>query len=236
MALGVLRGLRAASGGTNGSKSKSYADAVSRSSSSSSNGDATAAADAFAAAAAASLLVGVGGGGGVDEMQATTAATAQEAAGDDSQALACLGRALLSAGRPAHAVAALERAVADEGTSAPASTWMLLGTARGVVLEEAKQRNFSTDGSSDIGSVSTGAPSSPQLAPPPHPLSAAAAFACAALAAPDASPPWESLAVALTAAGREDLAAAADARRRELPRELLRLAQMPPAAAAAANP
>ena len=65
-------------------------------------------------------------------------------------------------------------------------------------------------------------PAAPFSSPPSSSsLAAAAACARAAQLAPDASRPWESLVVALVAAGRGDLAAEADARR--VPAELLRL-------------
>lgn len=168
MALGCLRGLRAASGkGGGGKRPTDGNDDLS----------ATAAADAFAAAAAAASV-----GGGPDS-------------GDDSVALAALGRALLSAGRAGHAVAALEKAAARSGSPA---TWMLLGRARGQALPMT-----SWSGSGDGGAGHAVGSS----------LAAAAAFARAAQLAPDAPAPWEALAVALTAAGREDLAADADSRR-----------------------
>lgn len=174
MALGCLRGLRAASGKGGGTGANEYS--------------ATGAADAFAAAAAAAAACSVG----------------PESGGDDSVALAALGHALLSAGREGHAVAALEEAVAR--SSSPA-TWMLLGRARG------QARTSSLSGGGGGGENSSNSSSSSSLA-------AAAAFARAAQLAPDASAPWKALALALTAAGREDLAAAADARR--MPAELLR--------------
>ena len=176
MALGCLRGLRAASGKGGESAVPSF--------------PATAAADAFAAAAAAAAAASSSSGG----------------EGDDSVALAALGRALLSAGRAGHAVAALEKAAAGSGSAA---TWMLLGRARGQALMAA-EANKGLGGSN--GTSSAPPSSSPSPSPSPS-LAAAAAFARAAQLAPDASPPWEALAAALTAAGREDLAAAADARR-----------------------
>ena len=162
MALGCLRGLRAASGKGRGEGATGES--------------ATAAADAFAAAASSSVSGG----------------------NDDSVALAALGRALLSAGRAGHAVAALEKAAATSGSAA---TWMLLGRARGqALMMETPNLVGGSDGSGGTSSSFSS-------------LAAAAAFARAAQLAPDASAPWESLSVALVAAGREDLAAAADARR-----------------------
>lgn len=182
MALGCLRGLRAASGkgGAAGGESSTLS--------------ATEAADAFAAAA--SSVCNSDNNGGGDE--------------DESVALAALGRALLSAGRPGHAVAALEKAA---GRSGSAATWMLLGRARGQALASSKS-SLNENGNGNGNSNSSPSPS------PASSLAAAAAFARAAQLAPDASPPWEGLALALTAAGREDLAAAADAR--QMPAEVLR--------------
>ena len=103
---------------------------------------------------------------------------------------------MLSAGKAGHAVAALERAVERSGGSSPA-TWLLLGRARGQALGASGEGEGG--GSSDKNNAAS--------------LAAAAACARAALLAPDAAPPWEALALALTAAGRDDLAALADARR-----------------------